>query len=228
MVVLIGLALGGPVAESAEQFAYGDLVGARETLEPVVSAGWSSGRAKFNLGDVHYRRQDLPRAIAHWRAAGLMMPRSFAVQHNLALARSELARVPTPVGPPAWWMNALTPGELALFGVVLGMVCTGGLFVRRRRGGSRMPWVFVGLVGAVCVLSALWTLGSIRHGAIAVVVDHPAILRDAPALQANQRQSLPVGTEVLVESAEAGFLYVRTGEDELGWLADGAVLRVPR
>lgn len=230
MIACIALALAGPVGDGATAWEAGDLEAAVAAWQPPVDAGWGSARVKYDLGNAWYRRGDLPRAIAYWRAASHLAPRESGVSFNLALARSDLpAGVPSPVGDPALWMRILTPGELGLVGVLL--TAAGSLMLirrRRARAGSRLPGVGIGALGLGLGLVA--TLGWLRQvdAPIAVVVDAPAQTRDAPDLSAAVRRTLPPGTEVAVVQSAGPYLLVETGEGERGWVPDGAVLRIPR
>ncbi len=221
-------AAAGPVADGAEAWADGDIEAALAEWTPAADAGWGSGRVKFDVGNAYYRRGDLPRAIAYWRAAGVYRPRTSGVSHNLALARSELTGVPTPIGAPAVWMRILTPGELGLLGLCIAAFGSGALVTRRRRKGAWWPGVAASLGGTMVVgiaMSGWWVQA---NAPLAVVVDNPAVARSTPDASADSRFTLEPGAEVGVVKAMRGFLLVETGEDERGWVPEGAVLRVPR
>jgi hypothetical protein len=225
---LAGPAVAGPVDAGAAAWADGDIEGALSEWQPSADGGWGSGRVKFDVGNAYYRRGDLPRAIAYWRAAGVYRPRTSGVAHNLALARSELTGVPTPVGAPAIWMRILTPGELGLLGLALATLGSGLLVTRRRRQAARWPGVLASLGGSAVVALAVWGWWAQANAPLAVVVDGPAIARSTPDAGAESRMTLEPGAEVAVVQSMRGFLLVETGEDERGWVPEGAVLRIPR
>lgn len=229
MIALVAICLAGPVGDGAARWQAGDMQGAIAAWQPAVDAGWGSARVKFDLGNAWYRRGDLPRALAYWRAAGHLAPREAGVSHNLAIARSELEKVPLPAGDPALWMRVVTPGELGLIGVLLTAVGSGGLVRRRRRmDGPRLPWVGLAVWGLVLGGMATWGWWAQVRTPVAVVVDRPALAREAPEASAATRIELPPGTEVAVVGVSGAFLLVETGEGERGWVPDGSVLRVPR
>jgi len=227
--VVLCVAWAGSVADGASAWEDGKIDVAIEAWQPAADAGWGSGRVKFNLGNAYYRRGDLPRAIAYWRAAGQYRPRTSGVSHNIALARRDLSGVPTPVGAPMTWMRILTPGELGLLGLLFAAVGSGGLVLRRRNPeGSRLGWVGAALLGTLLVLLATWGWGVQSRSPVAVVVDGDASARATPDLAAAQSLILRPGAEVRVVQELDHFLLVETGDGDRGWIPDGAVLRVPR
>ncbi|MEZ4321930.1 MAG: hypothetical protein R3F61_30945 [Myxococcota bacterium] len=228
-LIWLSLAWAGPVEDGATAWEAGDIEGALEAWKPSADGGWGSGPVKFDVGNAYYRRGDLPRAIAYWRAAGDYRPRTSGVSHNLALARSDLSGVPTPVGAPMLWMRILTPGEVGLLGLLSAMLGSAGLVARRRRKeGLRTPWVGAQLLGIALVALSSWGWWVQTSMPIAVVVDAPAVARATPDIQAEKRLTLQPGAEVAVVKEMRDFLLIETGEGDRGWVPDGAVLRVPR
>lgn len=229
MILLVLSALGGVIDEGAARMADGDPGAAIALWEPAAQDGWGSGTLKFNLGNAYYRRGDLPRAIAYWRAAGVLRPRTSGVNHNLAIARSELTGVPTPIGTPSLWMQIVTPGELGLLGLLMASVGSSLVLLRRRRPeNSRLPGLVVWGLGALLVLVSSWGWWVQSVSPVAVVVDEDAPVRDAPDLEASDRFVLVPGSEVRVVDSLGPFRLVETGEGKRGWMTDGALLQVPR
>lgn len=230
MIAFVAASLAGPVWDGATRWEEGDIEGAVAAWAPAADAGWGSARIKFDLGNAWYRRGDLPRAIAYWRAAGHLAPRESGVSRNIAIARSELpADTPPPAGDPALWMRVVTPGELGIAAWLLTIAGSVGLVRRRRlREGSRTPWVALTVTGLL--VGAIATRGWWHQvqSPVAVVIDAPAQARSAPDPTAAGHLQLPPGSEVAVVDASNGFLLVQTGDGERGWVPDGAVLRVPR
>jgi hypothetical protein len=219
------LALAGPVEAGAEAFEAGRLDDAIAAWESGLDGPRSSGVLLFDLGNAWYRKGDLPRAIAHYRAAQQRRPRDGDVHHNLALARSELGSVPPPVASASAWTSVVTPGELGVLGMVLVALGSGLLVASRLRGRpERVPGVLA-LAGGMVVLglSVAGTRAAEQHP-VAVVVDGEAVVRDAASVAAGERHRLRPGTEVRVERRYAGFLLVEDGLERRGWIAEGAAL----
>lgn len=222
---MVAVALGGPVEDGAKAFDAGQLDEAIAAWEePVLEGGRASGVLAYNLGTAWLRKGEPARAIAHFRAAARLRPRDGEIQHNLALARSELGAVPPAVLLPAAWMSVLTPGELGLLAVLI--TAMGSLFIGLQHTGRPGPGRVVG--GVVLVvglgLGAEASRGSARlaHHPVAVVVDDEAVARDAASVNAEERFRLPLGTEVRVERTYRGFILVEDGRSRRGWVAQGA------
>lgn len=218
-----GLALAGPVGEGATAFEEGRLDEAVATWEEAVG-GSPSGALLYNLGTAWYRKGDPARAVAYLRAAQQLRPRDGSVHHNLALARSELDRVPPPAAGAVGWSLVVTPGELGLLGVALAalgsLLLAGGVRQKSWTGAGATAWGVGIVVGTVASVGAY----QVDAHPIGVVVDHTASLRDAASLSGRPRHDLPVGSEVRVERRYGGFLLVEDGRGRRGWVADGGVV----
>lgn len=228
MIVLLvaQLALAGALDDGLSAFEQGDLPGAIEAWESVE--GRASAAVHFNAGVARYRQGDFPRAVAHWRAARQQRPRDADVLHNLALARSRLKGAGgTPVGEPLGWMALLTPGELGLasLGLLLAAGAGGWLHRLGRIGGSWRIWAAVGALAIVLSGLTLEGVWAVENRPVAVVVDAPAVLRDAASVHAKETGELAPGSEVSVRRTVGDFVQVRTGDGAGGWIPrDSAVL----
>ncbi|MEQ1507770.1 MAG: tetratricopeptide repeat protein, partial [Myxococcota bacterium] len=146
------IAHAGAVADGSTAFDQGNLDAAIAAWDQARADGATpSGVIEYDLGIAYYRKGDLPRSIARFRAAERLRPRDGAVQHNLALARAGLTNLATPAST-AGWRQVVTPGELGVIGILLTALGSLGILVRRVRTA--------GIVG--------WALGfALAHGAAA-------------------------------------------------------------
>ena len=218
----VSVALGGTLSDADDRFTEGDLDGAVALLEPVADGGWGSGKLHFNLGNVYYRKGDIPRAIAHYRAAQRLRPRDGHVHHNLALARSELKGLPDPVDLPSAWMSLVTPGELATLGFLstsAGMIWVVAWYRRRDRMGLALPGLSGVALGLVMASAGAWGLWEAQQHPVAVVVAEGALVRDAARTDGAERFRLAPGAEVSVVRALGAFLLVEDGDGRRGWMS---------
>lgn len=229
LALLVGCG-GGALQEGAAAFEAGELDAAIAAWAPVAEEGRASGRLHFDLGNAWYRKGDLPRAIAHYRAAQRTRPRDAHVHHNLALARSELQGVPQPATAARGWLSAVTPGELGLLGLLLTALGSGlGVAWRRRPdrglGAPALAAWGVGVVIAAVAADGAW---QVRAQPVAVVVDAPTAVRDLARPDGETRFLLQPGAELRVVRDLGDFVLVQDGRDRRGWVSRAALLVADR
>ena len=184
--------------------------------------GVSSASLHYNLGVAAYRADELPLAIAHWRAARRMEPRAGDVVHNLAMARGELSGVPRPVGEPLGWMEFTTPAELGILAMVLLAMMSWALW--RRRHEAWPGWVaWAALMGAI--LGSMATHGVwVREAETVAVLLDEAALRESPASDGVELGALGAGAEVRATGARGPWVRVESVDGRRGWVPAGTVL----
>ncbi|MCB9663132.1 MAG: SH3 domain-containing protein [Alphaproteobacteria bacterium] len=182
-----------------------------------------SATALHDLGVVHYRRGDLPRALAAWRAARELAPRDGDLVHDLALARSELPPgVPEPVGPVHAWMELVTPGEVGVLALLAWLATSVAAHAWRRRGQPLAP--ALGGLGVAVLLTVVALQGrDARLTRPPGVALEEVLVRDAPSVDAGERFVLPAGTELRAEASRGPFLLVLDGKGRRGWVVADAV-----
>lgn len=224
ILLFVALARAGIVGDGAAAFEEGQLDDAIAAWEQArADGGQPSGTVEYDLGIAYYRKGDLPRSAARFRAAARLRPRDSNVHHNLALVRSGIHGVPDPVGDVGW-MQVVTPGELGVLGVLFAalgslLVTMGPWFV----SGGRSAGAVVLATGIGCgVVGASGARSHAEHP-VAVVVDAEVVLRDAAAIDAGERLRLPVGAEIRVVRARDGFLLVEDSRDRRGWVSRDAI-----
>ncbi|MCO4746939.1 MAG: SH3 domain-containing protein [Proteobacteria bacterium] len=221
LFALIGCA---PVRDGTTSWQAGELEQA--TTAWTSGGGSPSAAVHYNLGVAAYRAEELPLAVAHWRAARRLKPRDGDVVHNLAHVRGDLSGVSAPVGEPLSWMEFATPVELGLIGIALvGWASFGLVARRRRRKGTLAPWLLLGATGAGVGLAGV-------HGAISwtrapvFVLQTDVVLRDGPDSSGQELGQLGAGSEVALVAAAGPWVRVADGASRTGWVPAGAGLVV--
>lgn len=223
LLLLVGLALAGPIEDGAAAWQAGDMDGAIAAWESVLDDGKrGSGDLHNNLGVAWYRKGDLPRAIAHWRQARVLSPRDPDPTHNLAIARAELDGVPDPFDPLPAWLGLATVGELGVLGTLLLLVASGGGWIARLRSWSPWPWLGVGVLGIVLGIASVEGARQLTTTPGAVVVS-PLGLRPDPDMAAPPDRTLVPGTEVAVQREVGDFLLVQTADGQAGFVPAASV-----
>ena len=205
--------------EAANDERWGEALDALEVsngLPPSVTA-------LYNEGVVRYRQGDVPGAIAHWRVARRGAPRDGDLQHNLAVARSELEKTPSPALAPLTWFDVVTPSEVGVLAILMWGLSALSFFRYRRRereNGSAVALTYA----AAIVLSAVALHGRsvMQQQPIAVTIEE-AIARDGAELTAGERFSVPAGTELLGQARRGPFVLVEDGEGRRGWMLSEAL-----
>jgi hypothetical protein len=166
--------------------------------------------------------------VAHFQAARRLRPRDPFLVHNLARARNKIEGEPDPVHPRQGWLEFVTTGEISVVAFVLVAIGAAGLVQRRRRksDGLRLPWLVVGGAGLALALTAGAAVrDAMRHPTV-VIVDAPAVARDAARADGVERFALPPGSEVRVEAVRGNWVLVETGRADRGWIPRTAAFYV--
>jgi len=198
--------------------------GAIAIWSEALEQGRSSATIHYNLGVAWYRKGELGMAIAHWRMARVLSPRNARVVHNLAVARSELEAVGDPLSAQPVPLQFATVTEWSVVGCLVLALSSLGLWLPmlKRRFG---PWPFVGMavLGALLCLVALASWRTLVVQPAAVVVRGPAVARLMKVADADPVATSPVGAELIVERVDNGFVLVRVGKEQRGWVPEGSV-----
>lgn len=222
------------VEEGTAYYAQGEFDRAVEAFEQ-AGGDAPSQVVLFDLGDAYWRKGDLARALASWRAAHDLAPRDADTSHNLALARGAISGLPDPVPPAFTWMEFATPTELGgLGGLALVGSAIGALRRRRRLAAGddpaeapllwASPWVACWAAGAALGAIALVGAQASAGRPIAVVVEPEAALRVEPLAESSSAGTLPAGAEVVVTAQAGAFALVQTSDGKSGWVVDDVLV----
>lgn len=200
--------------------------GAREALDALrfQPSELPTAAALYNRGLALQLSGDAARAIAAYRAAGHLAPRSPDVVHNLASARAELeGRVPQPVEASPAWAAVLTPSEV---GVLAALLWLGSALLlreaRRLPTSPRAPAIAATTAAFVVSMVAVDGQGRQLDHPVAVILEE-AVVRDGAEIEAGQRHVLAAGSEVRVERMRGAFTLVEDGKERRGWVLSEAL-----
>lgn len=195
----------GALRAAAERFA------AEADSAPQDPARW------YNLGAARYRLGEDGAAVAAWLRARRLAPRDVTIRRALALVPP-----PDPASARRRTVPPVTPGELALAGVVAWGAGWLVLWRRRRRRLGRLL-VLGALAAGGAALALRWW-----YAQPLLVTARETPLAAAPHGRAPSLASLAPGATLAVLRTERGWTLVRADGERLGWVAPGAAVPVGR
>lgn len=215
-----------PVFAFGTAYQEGRYADAREMLLHHLDTSLrDKGPVYYNLGNVYYQENDLPRAYWAYTQAARYLPRDRDVRHNLAHTQDRLG-VEETLGLTAFFRQFpyLSFGECLVavwfFLVMLGVVLWLGLF--RRIPTLVLPIIFIGTVFfSGCALYRY--LDFYKH---ALVVTSDAALRPGPIARLPAIQLLPAGTAVRILRTQKPWAEVRLKDGRVGWISDSDFLKL--
>lgn len=193
----------------------------------VLSQGFESGHLHYNLGNAHFKNEDLGRAILSWERARSRLPADPDVEANLELARSLTLDEIEPL-PSFWlfavldWWIGLVPGRWLSALVASGwLAVTGGfayrLLVPRAKGGIPICSGLVILVlfgGSLVVRESGWGRPS-----RAVILEDVVPVRSAPTADDDLTLfRVHEGTTARIDARADGWVEIVLEDGKVGWV----------
>ena len=190
-------------------------------------ASFANGKLFYNLGNVYFMKDDLGRAILNYRKAERYLPFDKKLQDNMAFARSrrvdvieehEQKRVMKTLfflhyDLPLVWREGILLIGFALFWAALSAL--------RWHKAGWLRWV----AGLSCIVAAVfgvsvWLSYRELHQPSAVIVakEATAYKGGSKAYDKSFEKPLHAGTEVTVTDDNGGWVEIRLGNGETGWL----------
>jgi len=209
-----------------EQFEKGAYQQALQSYQQAIDAGFVSGALYYNMGNAYFRLDQLGQAIRYYEKARRLMPENAELQHNLDVARSQIATpissLPTPVWETWWDRFVLRVGAFPFFiAGLLFYTLAAALIGHRIWSSTRNPWLRRVLSASLILGVVLLTIAfaaSLNPTQRAVVVADTAALREAPADTAATELDVPEGVLVDVLQRQDTWLEVRLPNGVTGWI----------
>ncbi|MCB9171051.1 MAG: tetratricopeptide repeat protein [Flavobacteriales bacterium] len=208
------------------------------SLYDSVNTRFTSAGLLYDIGNCHFKRNDIPHAILYYERALLLEPGAEDIRSNLDLARQQtLDRVNELPGfqlggdwerwrggrdVDQWARRSLWAWAIAMLLLGLSMP-TAGLFLKR------FLQVLAGIaaVGAVsAVLLASARTREVRHPDGAIVMAPRIDVTSEPRDGSTALFLLHAGTKVTVRKEEAGWAEVALANGNVGWMPMRAIERI--
>jgi hypothetical protein len=226
------------LADSAQAaYARGDQARAL-TLYDSLNTKWSSPDLLFNIGNCHFKLNDIPHAILYYERALRLAPGSEDVQANLDLARSKVADRVNEL--PAFTLGGSWDRTLAgtdndqwarrslWFMFLLCAFLAAWRIVRQRAIRGAMlglgALAFIGL--ALSVLLAFRRMSDASNSSQAIVMAPRVDVRSEPRQGATTLFVLHEGTKVTVLQTNGDWNEVRLPNGSVGWMPPASLVRI--
>jgi len=226
------------LADSAQAaYARGDHQRALQLYDSLNGA-WTSPALLFNIGNCHFKLNDVPRAILYYERALRLAPGAEDIQANLDLARMQAVdrvnELPAFTLGGFWerlrggrdidqWARRSLGASLLLF-----VLLSAWALVRRRPwrnvllGASALTFV----VTAGCIALAAYRVQEATDSSQAIIMSPKVDVRSEPRDGATTLFVLHEGTKVTILQDENGWSEVRLPNGNVGWMPPSTLVRI--
>lgn len=225
------------VSQAARTYADGDPATALLLYDSVAST-FASAPLFYNIGNCHFKLNDIPHAILFYERALLLSPGDADIKANLELARQQVVdrvnELPLFTLGSSW--SAMRGGRdpdqwarRALWACLITFVVLALAFLIRQRIIRRM--LFVG--SAIFFLTTLLSIAfaAYRHSEVvnrsAAIIMAPKVdARSEPRTEGTKLFVLHKGTKVTVLKEEDGWSEVQLANGTVGWMPPSTLERI--
>ncbi len=186
----------------------------------------------FNLGNAHFKANQLGKAIAAYHQSMWLDPRNPETIANLRFARDKVSLQPPPPTLRQRLLRQISLGEwtaLASGTVTLLLLLLATRQLKPNAFAGKPAWILLPTVSAL-VSVILLAMASADHflDERGFVIVPMAVIRNGPLEESPESFKTPDGTELRVHDRKGEFLEIETGLSQKGWIhSDSIELLVP-
>ncbi len=225
------------IAQASRAYAGGDHANALALFDSANTA-FTSPALLYNIGNCHFKLNDIPHAILFYERALRLAPGDADVQTNLELARQNVVdrvnELPTFTLGSTWgrlrggrdadqWARRSLWACLLLFGALAAAVAT------RQRTTRRLLFAVSGLllVGTVLSVSfATFRDRELADDSSAIIMSPKVDVRSEPRNSGTVLFVLHKGTKVTILQQENGWNEVQLANGSVGWMPPTSLERI--
>ncbi len=209
---------------------------AAQTYQQLVDQDYADSSLFYNLGNAHYRRGDLGKAILNYERASLLAPRDGDIQANLAYARAQAVdQYESEANSPLeQWTQAasskLTLNEMSILALVLFWVLTGLfiLYLHSRQSPSAKGLRYALVFSLLIFTLSAFTLGERIYTEIssppAIVTVESVEVVSNPGQDGVTQVTLHSGAQVILLETRGQWARLSLPGDQFqGWVPVGTV-----
>lgn len=224
-------------AKAVRAYAEGDVQGALALFDSVRTT-YVSPSLFYNIGNCHFKLNDIPRAILFYERALKLAPGDEDVKANLELARQSVVdrvnEIPSFTLGSTW--GRLRGGKDAdqwarrsLWASFICFLFFAAALVVEHRVGRRSLFALAGIMVLVTTLSVAFA--AFRHAEVtdnseAIIMAPKVDVRSEPRASTTVLFVLHKGTKVTVLQEENGWMEVRLANGNIGWMPPNSLERI--
>lgn len=233
-----GLALGqtNPFFEQGKQnYRDGEFVKSLENWNKILEAGEHSTSLYFNMGNAHYKLNQVGMSIYYYEKALQLDPSNADVLNNLSYAQNATVDAIDPLPRTVFqrWFDDLS-SLLSLSGwailTIVFAIMTVGLFIlyyfSSREGRKRVLFagslVSFGLTTFALVIAFMVEADQLKDNP-AIIITERTQIQSEPNLGSEQSFVLHEGTKVQILEQEGDWFRIQIADGKDGWLIKDAV-----
>ncbi|MDY6987038.1 MAG: SH3 domain-containing protein [Thermodesulfobacteriota bacterium] len=200
----------------------------------LLDSGHRNGHLYYNLGNAHFRLNQIGRAILNYERAHLLLPRDADLKFSLGYARDQTQdAISQPKGfieTTFFWLHTVTLHEVFWGFAGLNLLFWAVLLLRLFRPSE---WTFYASV----ILLVLWLIAGASFGVKyfqqqtddrAVILAEEVDVLAGPDTEDTLLFKLHEGAIVFLERSEAGWSLVSLPDNKRGWVKKEALEKIHR
>lgn len=220
--------------QANKAYENGDYEQAAELYDAIVADGYDSWELRYNLGNTHYRLDNIGPSILNYERALRMAPGKKVVKDNLALARShttdnieqlpglflkEWATAVANAMPLRGWLTLTLTLALLCFASV-------SIFLIAKEYRIRKTIFIVGIaLLAITLLSTLNAAISVHNATKdneAIIMSPLVVVKGSPDAKSVDKFVLHEGTKVTIGDIQDNWWQIEIADGKNGWIDGGA------
>lgn len=200
---------------------------ALQIYDSLLSMNYESVALYYNLGNTHYKQENLGKAILFYERAALLDPNDEDVQNNLRLAQESVLdkfeTIPSPLFQYIGLgiMKFFSPSTWAVLGIVFLFLMSVGVYLycfsTLKRPGFVGGLSFL-ILGGFSIAMAFSYSQHIDNHVPGIITSDSAYVKSAPSETAEDVFILHEGTKAEVQDELEGWKKIRLVDGKLGWL----------
>lgn len=223
--------------QANEAYKAGRYDSAKSLYSEVLNNGYVSADLYYNLGNAHFKDDNMPAAILYLERAKRLKPADEDILYNLEVANSfvtdKIERV-EPFFIAHWWSGlalAFSPTVWAwmFIGVLFVFALLFTMFITSRHRHLRQLGFLSGLITLVVAIAVLM-LGSHAESMVereeAIVFSPTVNVKSEPSLNATVQFVIHEGLKVEVENTEGDWVRIKLADGNSGWIPSQSIERI--